>query len=278
MSTALTTPATTLPRLRLSGLLAGERIKLTSRVSTLWIAGLIAVMMIATASTMVLELDLSQAISAQQVAAVVAGGVVGAQFAGLTLGAISVGGEYKTGRIRTTFNADPGRLRTLVAKSVVTAVTAFAITLVSAVLAFAVAQVVLMFAGAEAQLVDATALRMLLGAALHVAAVTIMGVGMAGALRKTAPAVSLVLALIWTLPSAAVLLPAGIAGTAVSLMPSTAGASLYAAGPGQSAAAFSAMSVRGAETLPFALGLVVLVAWVALFWGLGAWRTLRRDV
>lgn len=265
-------------RLRLKHLIDSEWIKLSSRRSTFIVAGLIFVMMVATAASMVLELDVSGTVTARQVAGLVTGGVIGAQFAGLALGAMSVGGEYKTGRIRSVLNADPGRIRTLVAKSIVTAVTAFTVTLVSAIVTYAAAHLVLVFAGAQAQLLDGTALRMLLGAALHVALITVTGVGMAAALKKTAPAVSLMIALIWTLPAAASVLPAGIAGTVVSYMPSTAGASLYAAGAGQSAAAFAAMSVRGAETLPFLLGLLVLIAWVALFWSIGAWRTTRRDV
>ncbi|MFT4235467.1 MAG: hypothetical protein QM607_10770 [Microbacterium sp.] len=266
------------PRLTLSHLLTSERIKLTSRRSTFIIGGLILVMMVATAASMVFGLDTAGGVTAQTVAGLVTGGVVGAQFAGLALGAIAVGGEYKTGRIRSVLNADPGRIRTLVAKAVVTAAVAFTVTLVSAIVAYAAAQLVLVFTGAETQLIDATALRMLLGAALHVSLITVAGVGMAAALRKTAPGVSVMIALIWTLPAAASILPAGIAGTVVSYMPSTAGASLYAAGAGQSAAAFAAMSVRGAETLPFFLGLAVLIAWVALFWGLGAWLTKRRDI
>ncbi|MFT4306079.1 MAG: hypothetical protein QM604_04220 [Microbacterium sp.] len=278
MTTVTQTETTQQVGLTFGGLVAAERIKLLSRVSTLWVAGLIAAMMIATAVSMAFELDPGGVIDATEVAQLVTGGVVGAQFAGLVLGAIAVGGEYKTGAIRSTFNADPGRLRTLAAKGVVAASASALVTLGAGVLAFVVAQIVLRFLGASPELVDPVALRMLLGAALHVGAVTVMGVGMAAALRKTAPAVSLMIALIWTLPAAASVLPTGIAGTVVSFMPSTAGASLYAAGSGQSAAAFSAMSVQGAETLPFLAGLAVLLVWVVLFWSLGAWRTVRRDV
>ena len=264
-------------RLSFRGLVESERIKLLSRVSTFWGAGIIAAMMISMAATMGFEADQAHALTPAAVAGMATGGVVGAQFAAIVLGAFAITGEYRTGQIRSTFNADPRRTQVLAAKAVVIAAAGFLATLASSILALIVAHVLLALRGVDAGLLTVESVRMLFGAAAYIAAVAVMSLACGAALRRSAPAITAVLGILWALPGTAVMLPEGVVGTIVSFLPSSAGSALYTSTSSAGPSIFSEMTPASAVTLAPWSGLLILLAYLTVIWAVGSAVTRRRD-
>ncbi|BBZ26463.1 ABC transporter permease [Mycolicibacterium madagascariense] len=175
------------------GLLNAERIKLTSTRSPRW----------SSAAVVVASLGLAAAL----------GGAAGSESTGPTdavlgvavlgvplfmvLAAISVTNEYRSGMIRTTFVATPGRWRVLIAKAVVLG--AFS-ALFAAVLSCATVLVTWLWAGPGGlswTLDDAEVWRTVAAMTTYGAASAVLGVGVGALLRHTAGAVALLL--LWPL-------------------------------------------------------------------------------
>ncbi len=283
MTTAVSLPQAAAVRLTVRGLVAGEWIKVRHARSTLWVLGLVVAMMIAMSVTVALSARTGQldgaVVDAGMLAAMATGGVQGAQFAAIALGVLVVTGEYRTGLVRAVFNADPRRTRVLVAKAVVVAATCFVSTVASSLAGLVVAHVLVADQVTGAVYTDPTLWRALLGAGLYLAFVAVASLACAAALRRTTPAVTAVLALLWALPGTAVLFEGGWVGDAVRFLPSSAGAALYAAGslPGD-LDVFAAMTPASSGQLAPWLAFLVLAGYLALLWWWGASATRRRDV
>jgi ABC-2 type transport system permease protein len=279
------TTAAVLPRIGTAqqswrGLIDSEWIKLRTARSTHWTVGIIAAMMLVMAATMAITQEASGPADAAAVASMAAGGVTGAQFAAMVLGTFAITGEYRTGQIRSTFNADPTRLRVLTAKAAVVALTTFLSGLVSSLVAFVVAHVALAVTGhGAASLVSLDALRIMAGAATYLTFTAVISLALGAALRRSAAAITTVLALLWMLPGTAVILPGAWAGAIVSFMPAAAGAALYASSyDAGEMDIFSAMTPAGGIDLAPWQGLATLLVYLAAISAVAATAIRRKDV
>ena len=123
------------------------------------------------------------------------------------LGVLAIGAEYSTGTIRASICATPQRLVMYAGKIVVFMVTAFVVALAATGTAFLLAQAILRPAHHSVGLGDAGVPRIVIGAALFLVAVALLGLGLGTLLRHTAGAISTVFGLMLVLPLLARFLP-----------------------------------------------------------------------
>jgi ABC-type transport system involved in multi-copper enzyme maturation permease subunit len=136
--------------------------------------------------------------------------VSGVLFGQLVIGALGVlamSAEYSTGTIRATLSATPQRLLMYLTKIGVFAGVAFVVALASTMTAFLGAQAILSRKQLGVGLTDPGSLRIVVGAALFLVAVALLGLGLAAALRHTAAAISTLFALMLVLTLLANFLP-----------------------------------------------------------------------
>jgi ABC-2 type transport system permease protein len=119
------------------------------------------------------------------------GGAVLAQLTAAALGALVVTGEFRTGMIRTTLIACPRPLVVLAAKATVVAGVVLAVTLPAAAGALAIGHSMLADTYASGDPFPA-----LLGVALAVTAIGVLGVGIGTVVRHSAGAMAAVVALV----------------------------------------------------------------------------------
>jgi hypothetical protein len=198
-------------------------------------------------------------------------GVVVGQLAVLAFGASNVCAEYASGLIRTTFLAVPRRRDALAAKAAVLATVVLVAGLVAAVASFLVGRPLLHAGGfvppayPEVSLADASVLRAVIGAALYVAALALLGLGIGAIVRHTAPAISVAFALV-LVPFVASALLSGAAGNLVLQATPVAGM-----------AVLSASGAGGVAPIGPWAGLGVTAAWAAGSLVVAAWLVGRRD-
>ncbi|MGN6609347.1 MAG: ABC transporter permease [Jatrophihabitans sp.] len=132
-----------------------------------------------------------------------------AQLALGVLGVLFVTGEYSTGMIRASLSAVPRRVPVLLAKAGVFAVSLFVIALAAAFIAFLGGQAALNTHPVHfgVSLGHAGALEAVVGAALYVTGVGLMGLGLGFALRNTGAAIATLFGFILVLPLLAQALP-----------------------------------------------------------------------
>jgi ABC-2 type transport system permease protein len=191
-------------------------------------------------------------------------GVQLAQIAVGVLGALVITAEYATGSIRTTFTAVPRRTRVLVAKAAVVATVTFAVSLPGVFAAFLIGQRVLAPQHLDASLSQPGVLRAVIGSALYLALVALLGLGLGVLLRSTAGAIAALFGLLFGLPIVAGFLPASIADHVGRYLPSSAGLAVTFDG-------------RDPSSLPPWTGLAVFALYTAALLALGAWRLRRAD-
>jgi ABC-type transport system involved in multi-copper enzyme maturation permease subunit len=120
----------------------------------------------------------------------------------VVLGVLFATSEFKTGIIRTTFTADPRRVRVFAAKAAVVGATAFAAGLVASVAAYLLAQPTLHHNGFRPplypyrSLLYGPVLRAVVGTALFLAVLALFSFAVGTILRRTAAAITLVVALV----------------------------------------------------------------------------------
>ena len=185
--------------------------------------------------------------------------VAGVLFAELAIGALGVlamSAEYTTGTIRATLTATPQRLTAYLSKIVVFAITAFGAALPTSVVAFLVAQAILARKHAGVGLLDGDDPRIVVGAALFLVAVALLGLGLAAVLRHTAGAISTLFALMLVLPIMSNFLPSDWQANVDRWLPLNAGAAVMQQGPPE-AHQFAPWSGLG---VLFGYALVALVA------------------
>lgn len=127
--------------------------------------------------------------------------LIGVNLAELTvgvLGVLVVTGEYATGMIRATFAAVPRRLPVLVAKAGVLAAVTFVVCLAAALIAFLGGQALLGSHGIS--LGHPAAARAVLGSALYLTVVGVIGIGLGFLIRSTAGGIATLLAGLLVLP------------------------------------------------------------------------------
>jgi ABC-2 type transport system permease protein len=134
-------------------------------------------------------------------------GVIFGQLVIGALGVLAMSAEYSTGTIRATLSAVPQRLTVLVTKTVVFALTALGVALVTTFSAFLVAQAILSQKHIGTSLSAPGVPRIVIGAALFLTSVSLLGLGLATVLRHTAGAISTLFGLMLVLPILSNFLP-----------------------------------------------------------------------
>jgi ABC-2 type transport system permease protein len=191
-------------------------------------------------------------------------GVQLAQLAIGVLGVLLITGEYSTGMIRSSLTAVPGRLPVLWGKAIVYALTTLTLCLPATFGAFLVGQSILSAEHLDTTLGQPGVVRAVLGSALYLTAVGLLGLGLGALLRNTAAAISSLFGLLFALQ------------ILVSFLPETWSDEIYRYLPTPAGAAVT--TVRPDPTLlaPWT-GLGVFCLYAAVVLGLAAWQLRRRD-
>jgi ABC-2 type transport system permease protein len=150
-------------------------------------------------------------------------GIFLAQLAVGVLGVLFITGEYATGMIRATLAAVPTRLPMLWAKAMVFAVVTFLLMAPAAVAAFLIGQSILQSKHLDTTLSSPGVLRAVLGAALYLTVVGLMGLALGALLRNTAGGISALFGILFVLPIIVQFLPASWADPIDKYLPSTVG-------------------------------------------------------
>jgi ABC-type transport system involved in multi-copper enzyme maturation permease subunit len=191
----------------------------------------------------------------------------------VVVGALSMTGEYRHGTITPTFLASPSRTRVLVAKMLASLPIGALYGTVATLAVVGAGAAGLALGGAPTLLGDAETWTLV---ARSVLALTVWApVGVALGSIVTNQVLAVIAILVWTQFLEAVLrlglAQAGDVGTTVaSYLPGAAGESIAGG------SFFSAAGV--ADTLPWGVGLAVLVGYALVLATIGARTTLRRDV
>jgi ABC-2 type transport system permease protein len=153
-------------------------------------------------------------------------GIFLAQLAIGVLGVMAVTGEYSTGMIRATLSAVPRRLPVLWAKLAVFAGVVFVLMLASTFIAFELGQSILSSTHHQASLSTPGAVRAIVGGALYLAILAMLGVGLGFLVRNTGGAIASLFGLLLILPVLAQALPGHWAGDVWKYLPMPAGTSI----------------------------------------------------
>ena len=172
---------------------------------------------------------------------------------------LAVGTEYRTGMIRTTLAAMPGRVRLLAAKAAVVTALILAAGALAAAGSLLAGWLILPGHGftrahgfAPLTLADGPVLRATAGSVLYLALIGLLSLGAATAVRDSAVAIGIVLGLLYLVPIvAAVVTNATVQRHLLQAAPMTSGLDIQA--------------TTGLRTLPLSpwQGLAVLAAWAA---------------
>ena len=150
-------------------------------------------------------------------------GIFLAQLAIGVLGVLLISGEYATGMIRATLAAVPARLPVLWAKAAVFATVTLALMIPSVLAAFLIGQSILTSKHLQSNLSDPGVLRAVIGAALYLTVVGLLGIGLGALLRNTAAGISTLFGLLFVLPIIVRFLPSSWADPINKYLPSNAG-------------------------------------------------------
>lgn len=187
-----------------------------------------------------------------------------AQLAVGVLGVLVIASEYATGQIRATLAATPQRLTVLTAKATTFAVTVLVTGLVASLGAFWTGQAIFASKSLDASLLDPGVPRAVIGGALYLVGVGLLGVGLGAILRRTAGAVAALVALLFIVPLVSGFLPSSFQETIGRYLPAQAGMAVFNVVPDPLALA------------PWT-GLAVLFAYGAITLAIGGVLLVRRD-
>lgn len=180
------------------------------------------------------------------------------------LGVLMIAGEYSTGMIRSSLMAVPQRLPVLAAKVVVFAGVTFALMLIASLLGFLLAQPILARHHVDVGLGDPGAVGSIVFAALFLALVAALTVGIGAILRNAAGGIAVFAALLFVVPGLLNLLPGGTRDAIAIYLPERLGTAMATNTPTQE------LLERGPATL-------VLVGYVAITLLVAAVLLRRRD-
>jgi ABC-type transport system involved in multi-copper enzyme maturation permease subunit len=187
-----------------------------------------------------------------------------AQLAFGVLGVLIITGEYSTGMIRATLAAVPKRIPVLWAKALVYGTTCLVLSLVSVLLAFFLGQASLSSKDIEASFGDPNVARVVIGAALYLTGVGLLGLALGALLRNTAGAISALFGLLFVVPVVVHFLPASWNDAIAKYLPSNAGQVVMDLHPGP-------------EQLGPWTGLLVFFLYAAVLLVLAGVSLVRRD-
>ena len=180
------------------------------------------------------------------------------------LGVLTASGEYTSGMIRSTLAAVPRRLPVLWSKAAVYGVLAFFAAGIGALIAFLISGGVLSGTAIAMNLGDGGVLRGLLGVAVYLGLVGVIGVALGTLLRSTAGGISALVGTFLLVPGLMSLLPKSWRADLTPYLPSNAGESIFALH-------------HQAGTLSAGAGLAVLLGWTVLALGGAAYRLMKSD-
>ena len=160
------------------------------------------------------------------------------------VGVLAATTEYSgAGTIRTTLAAVPKRAHLVLAKAIAVATVVFPVAVVSMFGTFFAVQQVLAGSDFAVSWTTPGVLRSLVGAALYLTVVALLGLGFGFLLRSTAGAIAVVVGVL-TLPQLfALLLPDSMADTVVPLMPDPAGSAVMTLTPDASLGPWTGLTV-----------------------------------
>ncbi|HEY1487953.1 MAG TPA: ABC transporter permease subunit [Micromonosporaceae bacterium] len=191
-------------------------------------------------------------------------GVNLAQLAIVVLGVLLVSNEYATGMIRSTLAAVPGRLPVLWGKATVILLTTVVVCVPATFAAFLVGQSILARQHLDIALGAPGVTRAVIGSALYLGAVGMLGLGLGTVIRSTAGAVGTLIGALFGLQLLVALVPASMSDHIYPYLPAPAGLAVTEVQPDSSALS------------PW-VGLGVFCAYAVVVLALGAYRLRRRD-
>jgi len=181
------------------------------------------------------------------------------------LGVLAMSAEYTTGTIRATITATPQRVLAFLAKIGVFTVVAGIVAVFTTLTSFFVAQAIFSSKHADVGLTDGENLRVVLGAAVFLVGVALIGLGFAAVLRHTAGAVSSLFGILLVLPILMNFLPEDWANAIMKWLPLQLGLVMIRTGESNSNA-FAPWT-----------GMALLYGYAALALAAGAVLLVRRD-
>ena len=185
-------------------------------------------------------------------------GVQVAQLAVGVLGVMVITNEYASGLIRTTLAAVPRRIPVLWGKAAVLTSMTFTLCLPAVLGAFLSGQSVLSAEGLDVSLDEPGVARAVVGGALYLAVVAVIGLGLGTILRHTAGGVAAVIGFLLGPQMLTGFLPAELADDMYRWLPSPAGLAITTTGPGSTLLSpWSGFAIF----LLYAAGLLTLAAW-----------------
>jgi ABC-type transport system involved in multi-copper enzyme maturation permease subunit len=265
----MTSPTLTDQRVTQLRVLRSEWTKLRSLPSTAWslLATVVLIVGFGALYSMVRVTRPPQdpaAAAAFDPTAVSLSGVQLASIAVGVLGVLLISGEYATGAIRTSLAAVPRRLPLLWGKAITFALTTFVLCAPSALAAFLLGQSVLSAENLDTGLDQPGTLRAVIGCALYLTVVGLLGLGLGALLRNTAGAIAALFGVLFALQIIVGFLPDGLSDDINKYLPVPAGVAVTYVRP---------------DPLSLApwTGFGVFCAYTAVLLGLAAWLMRRRD-
>ncbi|HLR97696.1 MAG TPA: hypothetical protein VK053_24460 [Jiangellaceae bacterium] len=182
------------------------------------------------------------------------------------MGALMMASEYSTGSITTTTLAVPTRHWQLTSKAVVLAAAVFPVGLAGGALSFFATGALLDPQSHQVQsIADPDVLASLLGSAVYLTAIALLGLGIGALSRSIASSVAIVTGGIYILPELArVVLPASWYDSAGAYLPSVAGEALWT-------------PVENPDLLSAPMAAITLTTWVVAILLAGGIVMMRRD-
>jgi ABC-type transport system involved in multi-copper enzyme maturation permease subunit len=153
-------------------------------------------------------------------------GVFLAQLAIGVLGVLVIAGEYSTGMIRSSLAAVPHRYPVLLAKALVFAVVVFIVSVIAALFGFLLGQQAQASTHAQATLSTPGAERAIVGAALYLTLIGLLGVGLGFLIRNTAGAIATLFGIVLVAPLLANALPTPYSTDISKYLPLNAGSQI----------------------------------------------------
>ena len=150
-----------------------------------------------------------------------------AQIAVGVLGVLLITSEYATGQIRAALAATPQRLTVLAAKAATFVTAVFTVGLASSFSGFFVGQAIFSGRDIGASLSDPGVLRAVMGGALYLAAVGVLGLGLGTIIRRTAGGISALIGLLVIIPLVAGFFPASWNESVGKFFPARAGMAVF---------------------------------------------------
>ena len=267
-TTAARTPSAGTGGVSAGGVLRSEWLKLVTVRSTFWTTAIALLLAVATALLFGSALDTRAGTDGSALAAT--GATVSLSFVALVvgvLGVLSIGGEYATLQIRSSYTAVPKRWPALVAKGLVVGAWSFALGLVVTFVSFGI--IAILFGGRDVTVrLGGDEIGALVGGASYLALIAVFAVGLGALVRASAAGITILAALLFVAPVIlslfAVLTRAEWAATASDYLLPAAGGVLFAA--------------PGTASIELWAALIALVCWIAAAWVPALVLTRARDV